>query len=101
MMVLEDLAYWDVPLSISSIPWTPGSLLADREYELYISAINTKDRGTAFTTMIDYTGETFSYSFMTEYPNEINSSTIPAPGALVLSSIGIGLVGWLRRQRTL
>lgn len=103
MIVLEDLTYWDVPLSISSISWTPGSLLADREYELYISAINIKDSGAgpSFITMTDYAGDTSSYSLTTEHLNKINFSTIPTPGALVLGCIGVGLIGWLRRRRTL
>jgi hypothetical protein len=101
MMVLEDLAYWDVPLSISSISWTPSSLLAGREYELDISAINIKDWGTAFTTMTDYTGDTSSYAPITEHLNEINFSPTPTPGALVLGCIGVGLIGWLRRRRIL
>jgi len=103
MMVLEDLVYWDVPLSMSSTSWTPGSLLASRECELDISVFNIKGLvpGTAFPTTTDDTRDTSSYFLITENPNEINFSTIPTPGAIILGCIGVGLIGWLRRCRIL
>lgn len=105
MMGLEDVIeniYWDAPVSMTTTSWMPGLLLADREYELDISVIEVQDWvGPDWPTTTTTGGDPFDYSLMNEYLNEISFNTIPAPGALVLGSIGISLVGWLRRRRSL
>ncbi|MEN6306267.1 MAG: PEP-CTERM sorting domain-containing protein [Anaerohalosphaeraceae bacterium] len=40
-------------------------------------------------------------SWASPFKGQIEFSVVPAPGALLLGSMGMGLVGWLRRRRTL
>ena len=73
----DNLVYLEPLMSISSTSWTPGPLSAGQEYDLAVSVANIKDLedGQAFPTMTDTTGDTFSYTLMIEYLNEIAFST--------------------------
>jgi hypothetical protein len=89
------------PFSIADITWTAlnntiGSLTLPALYNNGGADLNLGFSGgpTTFEDMIDGT-------LSGTYNDGLTGSiTIPAPGAIILGSIGVGLVGWLRKSRT-
>ncbi len=62
---------------------------------LDIKSITVSGGGGAITTLGIMIGSNIK-------ENKVHTSIlVPAPGAILLGSIGVGLVGWLRRRRTL
>jgi hypothetical protein len=96
--------YGDAPVAMDTLSWAPGPLTPNNLYGLEVSVFNVMNGqpGPALPTM-NVGGDVFQYGLMIEHMNMIGftTTTIPAPGALILGGIGLGFASWLRRRRTL
>jgi len=71
-----------------------GSLLESHTVTTGANAYVVIARGTYDISRLVIAGDYFAI-------DDLQFNAIPAPGALLLGSIGVGLVGWLRKRRTL
>ena len=96
--VADEDKYGDVPVSMDTNSWQPGSLLSNHTYELEVSVFGVKDgeAGPSLPTkMID--GDTFAYGLLIEHINMIEFTTVPEPATIALLGLGSLLLSRHRR----
>ncbi len=96
----DDRGPWDVSFNSTSIgqigvyPITDDESFKLLSFPVPIGLLTGSD--TVTLTYLDTQSEGFAINF-----SELTINVVPAPGAILLGGIGVGIVGWLRRRRTL